>query len=238
MAKKIIKTIQRIETAKVSELYKKESSSSIDDLKIKLAGVENIDHLSDLKNKLSTIEEEDPLAELKKSLLNISNFEEEKEVLIEEISEEIEEIEIEEEEEIQHVEFVEEEEPVENIETVEEILNVENTKHTSHSTVIYSYEYKETYSNNILTRTIRKTDFESIVVHISMTNLEYENYGRKTSTPFEIYHKGIKVLNFYEYKNSIDDTAFKKDIYILRNNLVIDSTSYPLEEIEIVNINL
>ena len=43
MAKKIKKTIHRIVTAKLSELFKSDKKSSLDDLKNKLSGVDKKD---------------------------------------------------------------------------------------------------------------------------------------------------------------------------------------------------
>lgn len=236
MAKKFQKTIQRVDTAKISEVYKSDKSATLDDLKIKLAGTSKTDELSELKNKLvNKIDDNDPFAELKRALLNSNQSNEIKEDAIEEILEEYnegiaEEVII---DEIIAVEVAEEEAE----EAVHETIQQQEVEYID--PVKYYYEYKDSYNNNILVREVEKRKDEKLVVHIALNNLEYDSYNRKTLTPFEIYHKGVKILDFYQFKkDSTVSYNFKKDIYILRNNLVIDSKTYLLEEIEIVNINL
>jgi hypothetical protein len=248
MAKKFQKTIQRVETAKVSEKYKTDNSTTLDDLKIKLAGTDNTDELSHLKNNLLNIDD-DPFADLKRALLN--NIEEEKEEGITELFEELNNEEITEEEIIEEIIELEvaEAEAEEIVETViEDEIVVEEVNSVIDSPAEitesiddekYMYQYADSFNNNILIREIQKRKSERMIIHIAFNNLNFENYKLLTSEPFEIYHNGIKILDFYQFQKSTSNSYnFKKDIYILRNNLVIDSKTYLLEEIKIVNISL
>ncbi len=253
MAKKFQKTIQRVETAKISEKFKTDNSNTLDALKIKLAGTESVDELLQLKNNLLNIDN-DPFADLKRALLN--NIEEEKKEDIIDLFEELNNGEITEEEIIEEIieletseaEIVEQvvepiiEEIIEEtiVEEVREETLIETTTENIESLQYekYKFEYKEYYKNNILIREIQKRKYEQIIVHIATNNLNFEYYKLLTSKPFEIYHNEIKILDFYQFQKNSSTYNFKEDIYLLRNNLVIDSKTYLLEEIKIVNISL
>lgn len=236
--KKITKTIHRIETAKMSEVFKTESKSTLDDLKIKLGGIESIDQLSNIKSNL-LIANDDPFYELKKMLLQDNNdIIEEKDIIIEDVFMEYDTTPetdiIEEIIQIETIEANNEKEIIQNIIPQESgLLTVED------EIFEYYYNYVDTYNNNLLIRSVDKRKDEKIIINIALNNLEYDKYNLYTSQPFDIFFKDEKILDFYFFKkNGNKSYNFKQDIYILKNNLIIDSKTYLLEDIRIVNITL
>jgi hypothetical protein len=225
MAKKFKKTVQRVETAKINEVFSTNKSSSLEDLKIKLAGVDKSDPLFDLKNKL-ILDDSDPLAELKKSLKNNleDGFSEKKDEIVSEILEDI--------------HGISEESIIEKIVVIEQIEDIYNEQNLDISNDV-SLDSEKNYflpfftdiiDNNILIRTINKENGDKIVVHIALNNSDFDTYKEVTSKPFDIYNKGNKIIDFYTCNE------LKKDIYILKNNLVIDTKTYLLSNIKILNI--
>ncbi len=230
MAKKFKKTVQRVETAKINEVFSTEKPSSLEDLKIKLAGVDKGDPLADLKNKLF-LDDSDPLAELKKSLKNNiimdENFTEKKEEIVEEI--------------LDSIDTTSEESIIDEIIEIEQIEeDVLSSEESIINDVVESNEegfLTDFIDNNILIRTINKGNGDKLIIHIALNNSDFEDYKLLTSKPFDIYHKGNKILDFYIFKKDNNNSYnFKKDVYVLKNNLVIDTKTYLLSNIKIINI--
>ncbi len=215
MAKKFQKTIQRIDTAKISELYTSDKSTSLDDLKLKLAGSEKTDELSEIKNKLITkINDNDPLADLKRALFNLNQKEEITEEVIEEIVEEVIEEVIEDVLE-DYNNGVSEDiiiEEIINIETVEEII--EEIKN----------EVVEKITEEIIENTIDEEVIEEIKKEVEEVIEEVINEEIENITPVKYY---------YVYKDSYNNNILVREvekrkgekltIHIALNNLEYES---------------
>jgi hypothetical protein len=206
MGKKFTKTIQRVETAKLNEIFSKDKSTTLEDLKMKLAIIEKEDPLADLKSKIVTSDNKDPLEELKKSLnMNIS---ESNHVIVDEYFEELLDDEDDEKKTIEDIINIEKAEECNDIKLAEEEYDTETMKEDS------KYKFFDNIANNFLIRTILMDKNDKLVIHIAMNNLEYDNYKKITENPFNVYHKDNMILNFYDFKKgSIVSLIF--NIFIL-----------------------
>ncbi len=215
------KTVQHIETAKLGEVITKEKTGAFEDLKSKLSGIKMADGLSDLKNKIFGFGKEkkieEPIIEpvsLAEEIIDI--LEESKDCIIEDILEEG----------LPETEIVKE---ILEIEKIEEKLEQINPEVNTSIFSGYGFEYTDIYRNKMLLRTIQKKLGVYTKVHLMMNNLNFDNWFNLTKSPFEIFHKDRKILDFYEEG---------KDVYILRDTMVVDAESFPLIEIRISNIRI
>ena len=141
MAKKIIKKIQNIFTAKVAETFKTEKQeTTLEEMKLNLLGIKK-DELSDFKSKF-IIEDDDELTKMKKALLNIDTNKEQEKPIVEVVEVEA-TIEI-----VEPIQYIETIQKVENL--IEPVLIVKNINDgLCNAKPPYLKELEEDY-NNIL----------------------------------------------------------------------------------------
>lgn len=251
MAKKIIKKIENIFTAKVSEMFKTEKEEiSLEQMKINLLGIKK-DELSDFKSKM-IIEDDDELNKMKKALLN--PVVEEPPVVEENSTNNIEEI-----KETQSINYdiintgnidglCDAKPPF--LETLENDYNdilkkeLEKKKEKKPKKIIFeqkisikekvNYKIIDTDYEDKIIRTIEISNDNFITLDISKINNNYQYYLNISLTNFYVYHFDKIIFSSIDFIDNDNDNS-NNILEITKDKIHFNGLYYSIHTIQFSN---